>query len=90
MKSNHYNNVPMGIGAALARNPQARRNFALASQQAQNQLIDCCSHCNSFSEMCDVVNAHATQHELQQNRAQQKQTGSNFTGHSYDGSSFNA
>ena len=35
MHYNQYNNIPMGIGAVLARNPEARRNFALASQEEQ-------------------------------------------------------
>ena len=42
MHYNQYNNIPMGIGAVLARNPEARRNFALASQEEQTALIDSC------------------------------------------------
>ena len=53
MHYNQYNNIPMGIGAVLARNPEARRNFALASQEEQTALIDSCTHCNSYEEMCE-------------------------------------
>ncbi len=59
MHYNQYNNIPMGIGAVLARNPEARRNFALASQEEQTALIDSCTHCNSYEEMCDIVNSQA-------------------------------
>ena len=69
MHYNQYNNIPMGIGAVLARNPEARRNFALASQEEQTALIDSCTHCNSYEEMCDIVNSQATQNQLQKNRA---------------------
>ena len=65
MHYNQYNNIPMGIGAVLARNPEARRNFALASQEEQTALIDSCTHCNSYEEMCDIVNSQATQNQLQ-------------------------
>ena len=67
MHYNQYNNIPMGIGAVLARNPEARRNFALASQEEQTALIDSCTHCNSYEEMCDIVNSQATQNQLQKN-----------------------
>ena len=66
MHYNQYNNIPMGIGAVLARNPEARRNFALASQEEQTALIDSCTHCNSYEEMCDIVNSQATQNQLQE------------------------
>ena len=72
MHYNRYNNIPMGIGAALARNPEARRNFALASAQEQHELIDCCAHCSSYEEMCDIVNSQATQNQLENNRAHVK------------------
>ena len=62
MHYNQYNNIPMGIGAVLARNPEARRNFALASQEEQTALIDSCTHCNSYEEMCDIVNSK--QHKI--------------------------
>lgn len=80
-----YNNIPMGIGAVLVRNPEARRNFALAAQKEQIALIDSCTHCNSFEEMCDIVYSKATQKQLQQNRAHEKHTNKNkdFQGQTY-------
>ncbi len=72
MNYNQYNNFPMGIGAALARNPEARKNFALASSKEQHALIDSCAHCNSYAEMCDIVNAKATQNQLQNHKSQHK------------------
>ncbi len=57
MHYNQYNNIPMGIGAVLARNPEARRNFALASQEEQTALIDSCTHCNSYEEMLARIQA---------------------------------
>ncbi len=85
MHYNQYNNIPMGIGAVLARNPEARRNFALASQEEQTALIDSCTHCNSYEEMCDIVNSQATQNQLQKNRAHEKHANKikHFQGQSY-------
>ena len=54
----------MGIGAVLARNPEARRNFALASQEEQTALIDSCTHCNSYEEMLSLIHIYHLSNEL--------------------------
>ena len=77
MHYNQYNNIPMGIGAVLARNPEARRNFALASQEEQTALIDSCTHCNSYEEMCNLVNSKASHNQIQNNKAHAKHASKN-------------
>lgn len=85
MHYNQYNNIPMGIGAVLARNPEARRNFALASQEEQTALIDSCTHCNSYEEMCDIVNSQATQKQCRKTEPMKNTANKNkhFQGQSY-------
>lgn len=85
MHYNQYNNYPMGIGSVLARNPEARMNFALASQEEQTALIDSCTHCSSYEEMCDLINSHTTQKKLEQNKAHMKHGNPNqqFQGQAY-------
>lgn len=85
MNYKKYNSIPMGIGSVLARNPEARMNFALASQEEQMALIDSCTKCSSFNEMCDLVDSHITEKKLQKSRAVQKNFNPNFDyqGHPY-------
>lgn len=85
MNFRKYNSIPMGIGSALARNPEARMNFALASQEEQKALIDSCTKCNSLDEMCDLVNSHTTEKKLQNSKAVHKNFNPNFDyqGHPY-------
>lgn len=77
MNKKKYNNFPMGISSALARNPEARMNFALASIEEQKALIESCSRCHSFDDMCNLVDSHITEKKLQQSRGQMKPMTSN-------------
>lgn len=72
MHYNQYNNYPMGIGSVLARNPEARMNFALATQEEQTALIDSCTHCKNYEEMYDLVTSQSTQNQLEQDKAHVK------------------
>ena len=64
MHYNQYNNIQWCWFCSCKEILKQEETFKLASQEEQTALIDSCTHCNSYEEMCDIVNSEATQNQF--------------------------
>ena len=49
-------NMPLGLGMALSKNPQAMNYFSNLTKQQQNEIIEHTHEINSKKEMTQFVN----------------------------------
>ncbi|MGI6013283.1 MAG: hypothetical protein ACOX7K_03225 [Oscillospiraceae bacterium] len=59
MKGKNYDDVPLGLGMALARNMSAMERFSFMNEAQRKQVLEKASAVNSRNEMTQLVDSIA-------------------------------